>query len=119
MYFAFLIDLFHQYSIEWEGPFFKKWGNKYWKLCDDFKDVKVQTVQECKQICENESGCNILIFRNVSMTCNLRKCPTPVHTPNVTWPEDKIRMAYFLPGKRFKYTNVALIICKPADESSK
>ena len=112
MYYTFLLDFFHQYSVEWEGPFLKKWGNEYMNLCEEFKVFKVQAVQECKQICKNESGCNVLTFRSRSKICDLKKCPTPVRTPDKIRSENLHgkRIAYFLPGKQFNYTNLALFV---------
>ena len=101
MLILFLIDLFYQRLTEWEGPFLKRWNNRYWKSCEAFKELsRVESVEECKQNCENESGCNVLTFKNASMSCNLRKCPTPVPSPN-TPVNTGIKMAYFLPGKQF------------------
>ena len=104
-----LLDLFYQRLTEWEGPLSKRWNNKYWKTCEEFKELKLkgklpgdEALQECKQNCENESECNALIFRNLSVSCNLRKCPTPVRTPDIIFAKDEDKMAYFLPGKKFK-----------------
>ena len=112
MLITYLIDLFYQRSTEWEGPFSKRWKNKYWKTCETFKELNLkgklpvdEAMRECTQICENESGCNALIFRNVSVSCTLRKCPTPVPIPDITNTMNKnvgTKFAYFLPGKHFE-----------------
>ena len=107
MLITYSIYSLYQRSTEWEGPFSKRWNNHYWKTCEEFKELEFKEIpvdeamQKCKQKCENESGCNALLFRKVSVSCYLKKCPTPVPIPDRPV-DDGIKIAYFLPGKRFK-----------------
>ena len=88
------------------GPFSKLWYQDYTNNCDDETEHEEVTVEECKQICENEHGCNVLVFRNKNnnkgpyTSCNLRKCPIPIPPPDRN-PNPSHNASYYLTSRQF------------------
>ena len=89
--------------MDWTGPRRKYWSLKYLNRCNVVRSNTdtPKTVEECKQTCENEVGCNVILFRNDEKNCRLQKCPMPVKQPTKN-PIGPAYDTYYLRRKLFQ-----------------
>ena len=96
--FLYLLYLLGQ--NDWVGPFSNVWNQSYIATCDTEEEFQNTTVEECKKICKNQHGCNVIVFRNKikksePTSCKVRKCPVPIPPPKRVLNPGNIESFYF------------------------
>ncbi len=69
----------------------------------------------CKEVCENESGCNAIMTTNGGRKCQIKKCPFPVVSPDQPYTGPGETEAYYISGNYEKINMINFERIIPAD----
>ena len=72
------------------------------EFCEKIRENKNKTMDECKEACRQEEGCNAIIHDNKELACEVGSCAIPLES--TSWTPGAVR-GYFLKGCSFTAKN--------------